>query len=142
MDLQKTLDQITKELDQRKLDLDVREQNLQSGEDQLKSGQDVLEQKISDLETEKKRVSGITDIIAYNDAVKVREDAVRVIESDQAEKSLELQKYENDLFTIKQRQDTKDTELNAREMTVSDRETNYKQTLKDEFLKELQQKLG
>lgn len=91
-----------------------------------------LEEKLIERE---KEISFVESIIELERQVKDREKAVVQAEVQIKETKLRLDKRENELATIHDNQKVKDEKLSERENAVLKRETDYKETLREEFAK-------
>jgi len=142
MDLRQQFNQIVDALEKAKQDNAAERQLLAEKAVGITAQQESIFVEQKKVDEARKKLGELEDIIAQKNTNTQKSEELKSIEVDLKGENIALKKKENELYTIKQSQDEREEALVKRGVELSVREREYKTQIKDEFMKEIQFKVG
>jgi len=141
-DLSKTFNQALDELEAEKRKVAEEREALRIELANVKVREKDLGNDIKDLERERKELEPIKKALENGNLLDNKEKGLLQTQTQLNEKARQLAKTENKLVAIQTNQTEQTTALEARQLAISEREENYKEKIRKDFMDEVAKKLA
>jgi len=141
-DLSKTFNQALDELEAEKRKVAEEREALRIELANVKVREKDLGNDIKDLERERKELEPIKKALENGNLLDNKEKGLLQTQTQLNEKARQLAKTENRLVAIQTNQTEQTTALEARQLAISEREENYKEKIRKDFMDEVAKKLA
>jgi len=141
-DLSKTFNQALDELEAEKRKVAEEREALRIELANVKAREKDLGNDIKDLERERKELEPIKKALENGNLLDNKEKGLLQTQTQLNEKARQLAKTENKLVAIQTNQTEQTTALEARQLAISEREENYKEKIRKDFMDEVAKKLA
>ena len=141
-DLSKTFNQALDELEAEKRKVAEEREALRIELANVKVREKNLGNDIEDLERERKELEPIKKALENGNLLDNKEKGLLQTQTQLNEKARQLAKTENRLVAIQTNQTEQTTALEARQLAISEREENYKEKIRKDFMDEVAKKLA